>query len=124
MMESGDGGSIINTGSPTGLTMGGAGFAAYSSSKAAVSGLSRSMAGDLAAHRIRVNVVIPGAITTGLTAERFNDPVVNERLRRRTPLGRIGEPEDLDGIAVYLASDESSFATGSHFFVDGGMCAR
>lgn len=124
MLEVGQGGSIILTGSPTGLTMGGAGFTAYSSSKAAVSGLTRSMAGDLAPHRIRVNAIVPGSITTELTAERFSDPVVNERLRGRTPLGYLGEPEDLDGIAVYLASDESRFATGAHFYVDGGMCAR
>ena len=124
MIESGDGGSVILTGSPTGLTMGGAGFTAYSSSKAAVSGLTRSMAGDLAPYGIRVNAIIPGAIQTELTEKRFSDPVVNERLRGRTPLGFLGEPSDLDGMAVYLASDESRFCTGSHFFVDGGMCAR
>lgn len=124
MMESGEGGSIINTGSPTGLTMGGAAFTAYSSSKAGVSGLTLAMAGALAPYDIRVNTIIPGAITTELTEERFADPVVSERLRSRTPLGRLGQPRDLDGIVVYLASDESRFATGAHFFVDGGMCAR
>jgi len=124
MMESGDGGSIINTGSPTGQTMAGATFTAYSTSKAGVMGLTRVMAADLAAHRIRVNGIVPGSIVTELTANLYADPVVAEQLRQRHPIGRVGQPEDLTGIAVFLASDESSFATGSHFFVDGGMCVR
>jgi NAD(P)-dependent dehydrogenase (short-subunit alcohol dehydrogenase family) len=124
MVEGGEGGSIILTGSPTGLTMVGADFAAYSTSKAAVGGLARSMAGALGRHGIRVNVIVPGPIRTELTEQRFSDPAVRERLTSRTPLGIIGEPTDMDGVAVHLASDESRFSTGSFFFVDGGMCAR
>ena len=87
MMESGDGGSVITTGSPTGLTMGGAMYTAYSSSKGGVSGLTLAMAGALAEHRIRANVIVPGAIRTELTAVRFADPVVAERLRSQDTAG-------------------------------------
>lgn len=124
MIEAGNGGSIINAGSPTGLTMCGAGWHAYSSSKAGVMGLTRVMAADLARFGIRVNGIVPGSIRTGLTRKLFDDPVTAEQLRALHPLGRAGEPEDLVGIAVFLASDESRFATGAHFFVDGGISVR
>jgi len=124
MVETGSKGSIINTGSPTGQTMAGATFTAYSASKAGVMGLTRVMAADLAEHGIRVNGIVPGSIVTELTAPLYADPVVAEQLRQRHPIGRYGQPEDLDGIAIFLASDESAFATGSHFFLDGGMCVR
>ncbi len=124
MMESGDGGSVINTGSPTGVTMEGAGYTAYSSSKAAVGGLTRVMAGDLAAHDIRVNTIVPGSIVTELTQPLYDNPVIAETLRQKHPIGRVGQPSDIDGIAIFLASDESTFATGHAFFVDGGLCIR
>ncbi len=124
MMESGDGGSIINTGSPTGLTMCGAGWHAYSSSKAGVMGLTRVMAADYAPYGIRVNGIVPGTIETTLTKPLVDDPEINARLVALHPIGRIGTPEDMAGIAVFLASDESKFATGSHFHVDGGISVR
>jgi NAD(P)-dependent dehydrogenase (short-subunit alcohol dehydrogenase family) len=124
MIEAGNGGSIINAGSPTGLTMCGAGWHAYSSSKAGVMGLTRVMAADLAQFGIRVNGIVPGSIRTGLTQQLFDDPVIAEQLRALHPIGRAGEPEDMAGIAVFLASDESRFATGAHFFVDGGISVR
>lgn len=124
MMESGDGGSIINTGSPTGLTMSGAGWHAYSSSKAGVMGLTRVMAADYAQHGIRVNGIVPGTIATTLTKPLVDDPETYDTLVSLHPIGRIGTPEDLAGIAVFLASDESRFATGSHFHVDGGLSVR
>jgi NAD(P)-dependent dehydrogenase (short-subunit alcohol dehydrogenase family) len=124
MLEAGNGGSIINTASPTGVTMEGAPYTAYSASKAGVTGLTRVMAGDLARHGIRVNGIVPGSIVTELTQRLHDDPVIAEALRQKHPIGRVGQPRDLDGIALFLASDESSFATGSHFFVDGGMCVR
>jgi NAD(P)-dependent dehydrogenase (short-subunit alcohol dehydrogenase family) len=124
MIEAGNGGSIINAGSPTGLTMCGAGWHAYSSSKAGVMGLTRVMAADLARFGIRVNGIVPGSIRTGLTKQLFDDPVTAEQLRALHPIGRAGEPEDMVGIAVFLASDESRFATGAHFFVDGGISVR
>ena len=124
MMESGDGGSVINAGSPTGLTMCGAGWHAYSSSKAGVMALTRIMAADYAPYGIRVNGIVPGTIATTLTRKLVDDPEVRARLESLHPIGRIGTPEDMAGIAVFLASDESSFATGAHFHVDGGISFR
>jgi NAD(P)-dependent dehydrogenase (short-subunit alcohol dehydrogenase family) len=124
MMESGDGGSIINTGSPTGITMCGAGWHAYSSSKAGVMALTRIMASDYAPYGIRVNGIVPGTIETTLTKPLLEDPDVRARLESMHPIGRVGTPEDMAGIAVFLASDESTFATGSHFHVDGGISVR
>ena len=124
MMESGDGGSIINAGSPTGITMSGAGWHAYSSSKAGVMALTRIMAADYAKHGIRVNGIVPGSIETTLTKPLMDDPRVRAHLVALHPIGRVGTPEDMAGIAVFLASDESAFATGSHFHVDGGISVR
>jgi NAD(P)-dependent dehydrogenase (short-subunit alcohol dehydrogenase family) len=124
MMESGDGGSIINTGSPTGLTMSGAGWHAYSSSKAGVMALTRIMAADYAPYGIRVNGIVPGTIATTLTQPLIDDPETHARLVSMHPIGRVGTPQDMAGIAVFLASDESRFATGSHFHVDGGISVR
>ncbi len=124
MMESGEGGSVINTGSPTGLTMCGAGWHAYSSSKAGVMALTRIMAADYAPYGIRVNGIVPGTIETTLTRPLVDDPEIHARLVSLHPIGRIGTPEDMAGIAVFLASDESTFATGSHFHVDGGISVR
>ena len=124
MIRAGNGGSIINAGSPTGVTTCGADWPAYSSSKAAVMGLTRAMAGDLAKHGIRVNGIVPGSITTPLKQELHDDPVVGPQIAGMHPIGRLGKPEDMTGIAVFLASGESAFATGSHFFVDGGISVR
>lgn len=124
MIEAGNGGSIINTGSPTGLTMSGAAYTAYGSSKAAVMGLTRIMAADLAKYGIRVNGVVPGSIVTGLTKRLYDDPEISAHLTALHPIGRVGQPEDMAGVAVFLASDESNFATGAHFFVDGGISVR
>ncbi|MFM9106710.1 MAG: SDR family NAD(P)-dependent oxidoreductase [Chloroflexota bacterium] len=124
MIEAGNGGSIANAGSPTGLTMSGAGYTAYGSSKAAVMGLTRIMAHDLAPHGIRVNGIVPGSIVTPLTEKLYADPEISARLHALHPIGRVGTPEDMAGIAVFLASDDSKFATGAHFFVDGGVSVR
>jgi NAD(P)-dependent dehydrogenase (short-subunit alcohol dehydrogenase family) len=124
MMESGEGGSIINAGSPTGLTMCGAGWHAYSSSKAGVMALTRIMAADYAPYGIRVNGIVPGTIETTLTKPLLEDPEVRAKLQALHPIGRVGTPQDMAGIAVFLASDESAFATGSHFHVDGGISVR
>lgn len=124
MIFAGNGGSIINCGSPTGLTMCGADWNAYSSSKAGVMGLTRAMAGSLAQYGIRVNGVVPGTIITSLTQVLIEDPVEKAKLESMHPIGRVGYPVDMAGIAVFLASDESSFATGSHFHVDGGISVR
>lgn len=115
------GASIIVTGSPTGITGEGAGFTAYSTSKAGIHGLVRTAAMDYAKAGIRINSVIPGFTATPLTSTIVNDADLASQILSRVPLGRPGTPEDLTGIMVYLASDESSFATGSMFLIDGGM---
>jgi NAD(P)-dependent dehydrogenase (short-subunit alcohol dehydrogenase family) len=124
MIEAGNGGSVVNCGSPTGVTMSGGGWAAYSSSKAGVMGLTRTMAADLAGYGIRVNGIVPGSIVTPLTQSLYDDPETRARLTALHPIGRVGAPSDMDGIAVFLASDESAFATGAHFYVDGGISVR
>lgn len=116
------GGSIINVASPTGLTGRAARYTAYSSSKGGLITLTRVAAIGYAQEGIRVNAIVPGPTETPLIAETLRDPATRARLEA-TPLGRIGRPEDLMGIAVYLASDESAFATGALFAVDGGWTA-
>jgi NAD(P)-dependent dehydrogenase (short-subunit alcohol dehydrogenase family) len=124
MVEAGNGGSVINCGSPTGLTMCGAGYTAYSTSKGGVMSMTRVLAADYAKHNIRVNGIVPGTIRTPLPAKLIDDPATHDALVMGEPIGRIGTPDDLTGIAVFLAADESSFATGAHFHVDGGISVR
>ena len=115
------GGSIILTGSPTGLNGEGAVFTAYSSTKAGIHGMARTVAAAYAKDGIRVNTVVPGYTETPLVTAISGNAADRAAIVSRIPLGRAGRPEDVEGIMVYLASDESSFATGSLFRVDGGM---
>jgi NAD(P)-dependent dehydrogenase (short-subunit alcohol dehydrogenase family) len=117
-------GSLILCGSPTGLTMAGAGYTAYSASKAGMMSLARTTAADYAACGVRANVIVPGTTVTPLTESLVADPAVHDALLAGSPIGRLGAPDDLTGIAVYLASDESRYATGATFCVDGGMTRR
>lgn len=116
--------SVIVCGSPTGLTMSGAGYTAYASSKAAAMALTTVIAADYATHGIRANTIVPGTMTTPLIACLLADDGRRSDLEQGVPLGRIGTPDDLVGIAVFLASDESSYATGAVFAVDGGLTRR
>jgi NAD(P)-dependent dehydrogenase (short-subunit alcohol dehydrogenase family) len=115
------GGSIILTGSPTGLNGEGADFTAYSSTKAGIHGMARTVAAAYATEGIRVNTVVPGYTETPLVAAISGDADKRAAIVSRIPMGRAGQPEDIEGIMVYLASDESRYATGSMFRVDGGM---
>lgn len=115
------GGSIICTGSPTGLNGEGADFAAYSATKGGIHALVRATANAYAADGIRVNTVVPGYTETSLVATIADDAESRAAIVGRIPLGRAGAPEDVTGIMVYLASEEASFATGAIFRVDGGM---
>jgi NAD(P)-dependent dehydrogenase (short-subunit alcohol dehydrogenase family) len=117
----GRGGSIILIGSPTGLNGEGKDFTAYSCSKAGIHGLGRAVAAAYARDGIRVNTVVPGYTETPLVSAISGDEAARSDIISRTPIGRAGTPADVEGILVYLASDESSFATGSLFRVDGGM---
>ncbi|RKR75976.1 SDR family NAD(P)-dependent oxidoreductase [Frondihabitans australicus] len=115
------GGSLILTGSPTGLNGEGQDFTAYSTTKAGIHGMARTVAAAYAGQGVRANVVVPGYTETPLVTTISGDPSSRAAIVSRTPLGRPGRPEDVEGIMVYLASDESSFATGAIFRVDGGM---
>jgi NAD(P)-dependent dehydrogenase (short-subunit alcohol dehydrogenase family) len=118
------GGSIILTGSTTG-TMGSPAFSVYSATKAAIRNFARCWALDLKTTGIRVNVLSPGATATpgllnGLARSGRQDVLISG-LIAQTPIGRMGRPEEIAAAALFLASDDSSFMTGSEMFVDGGM---
>lgn len=113
------GGSIILTGSTTG-EMGTPQFSVYSATKAAVRNFARSWAQDLRGTGIRVNVLSPGPTRTDLALEVVGEAAFEE-LGASTPLGRLGEPAETAGAAAFLASDDSSYMTGSEIFVDGGQ---
>lgn len=114
-------GSIIVSGSPTGVTGEGAGFAAYSATKAGTHGMVRTTAMDYAAQGIRVNGVIPGHTLTPLVDRLREDPALAAAVDGRIPMGRPGTVEECAGAYVYLASDDSRYATGGMIYVDGGM---
>jgi NAD(P)-dependent dehydrogenase (short-subunit alcohol dehydrogenase family) len=113
------GGSIINIGSVLSLT-GARNRVAYTASKAAVLGLTRAMALDHAAEHIRVNCICPGMVETEMIAPFNTDETARKQRLAMHPMGRFGQPEDIAGLAVYLASDESAWTTGAAFPVDGG----
>ncbi len=119
----GTGGSIICTGSPTAVVACGQTFTAYTSSKAGVHGLARVVAADYAAQGIRVNIVVPGYTETPLVQAIAEDPESRAGLVDSTMLGRAGTAADVEGIMVFLASDDSAYATGGIFTVDGGLTA-
>ncbi len=92
----------------------------YVASKAGLAGLTRALAVDLAADGIRVNALAPGYVRTGMTERSFADPDLHEARRRRTALGRWGQPDDLVGAAIFLVSPAAAYVTGQELFVDGG----
>ena len=118
------GGAIVNTASISGLVA--VSTHPYSASKAAIMQLTRTMARELGPHGIRVNAIAPGGVETPMTVGPRGDVSGEERLEtlarlaERTPLGRVGQPEDVAHAALYLASDEASFVTGQVLVVDGG----
>jgi 2-dehydro-3-deoxy-L-fuconate 4-dehydrogenase len=119
------GGSIINMASVISSMKGTPNRLAYGASKAAVIGLTKAVAADHARHGIRCNCICPSGVETSSFAERRNASDDPERVRQdvisRVPLGRIGTVDDIAPLVVYLASDESRFATGALFCVDGGV---
>jgi NAD(P)-dependent dehydrogenase (short-subunit alcohol dehydrogenase family) len=126
-MIRGDGGSIINTSSMLSL-ISRLHRAAYVASKGGVNALTRAMAIDLAPAHIRVNCICPGLIETEMVRGQLQkvreDLMEWNRLMAEIPLGRIGKPEDVAHTALFLASDESAWITGTSISVDGGYTAR
>src|SRR5712671_1586311 len=112
-----DGGSIILTGSIASVK-GTSAFGIYAASKAAIRSFVRTWTTDLKDRRIRSNVVSPGPISTPLTNRQSADVIA--RIVSTVPMGRMGEPEEVAKVALFLASDDSSFVTGIELFVDGG----
>jgi cyclopentanol dehydrogenase len=117
------GGSIINISSIYGI-VGSVGSTAYHAAKGAIRIFTKSAAVQYASENIRVNSVHPGFIATPLTRRGFDDPERQEFMLSRIPMGRIGDPYEIAKGIVYLASDESSYMTGSELVIDGGMTAQ
>lgn len=112
---------VINTGSVNGLTPPEADSFSYSSSKAAVHMLTRHLGKQLAEEHITVNAIAPGPFDSAMMAFVLDDPDTRASLARGVPLGRIGRPDDMAGVAVYLASAAGSFVTGAVIPVGGGL---
>jgi NAD(P)-dependent dehydrogenase (short-subunit alcohol dehydrogenase family) len=123
-MRAAGGGSIVNTASVSAFR----GSAsrpshAYAASKGAVLALTHAMAASYGRDRIRVNAICPGVIRTRLTADMIENVEREVSAGRIIPIGRVGEPEDVARCAVFLASDDASFISGTHIVVDGGALA-
>ena len=123
-MIDGGGGRIINIASMSGLI---ANFpqaqSSYNTSKAAVIHLTRSLAAEWAPHNIRVNAIAPGYMSTPMAKPFFEDPEYGGVWMRAIPMKRPGEPEELGPVAVFLASEASSYVTGTTIVIDGGYTA-
>lgn len=116
-------GRIINLGSiMSQVSLGGR--AAYAASKHAVLGLTRTLALEWAPHGVTVNCLCPGPFETPMNRQLMNDPAAYRAFIAKIPMGRWGQPEELDGAVVFLASPASSFVTGSALYIDGGWTAQ
>jgi NAD(P)-dependent dehydrogenase (short-subunit alcohol dehydrogenase family) len=115
-------GVIINIGSQLG-DVARPNKAHYLSSKGGVKMLTKALAVDLAAFGIRVNCLAPGPVETEMAAPLLSDPALRNEFLTHLPLGRLGEPNDVAGAAVFLASDAASWVTGITLYVDGGYLA-
>ncbi|MEN6307734.1 MAG: 2-dehydro-3-deoxy-D-gluconate 5-dehydrogenase KduD [Anaerohalosphaeraceae bacterium] len=123
MIQQGRGGKIINTASMLSF-QGGILVPSYTSSKSAIMGLTRLMACELAKHKINTNAIAPGYMATDNTKALRDDEARNKAILDRIPAGRWGTPDDLKGIAVFLASAASDYMNGYTVAVDGGWLAR
>lgn len=119
-MAKNGGGSIVNISSMNGLVAGAIG---YTDTKFAVRGMTKAAAINLAPMGIRVNSVHPGVIATPMVVQEDTKAAVEE-FSKHIPLKRVAQPEEVSNLVLYLASDESSYSTGSEFVIDGGMTAQ
>lgn len=117
------GGSIINLGSVAGVK-GPPGLGAYAASKGGVIALTRVLALENARHNVRVNAIAPGYFRTDMNAPALDDPEMGPKIIRRIPMRRVGRPEEIGPLAVYLASDQASYVTGEVYFISGGEMAQ
>lgn len=119
-----DPGRVINIGSVAGLRTDIMNAYAYSASKAAVHHLTRQLAFDLAKHHITVNAIAPGPFHTKMTAFAMDNPQLRREMEKQVPLGRIGHPEDIAGLAIFLSSRAGAYVTGQVVALDGGLSIR
>ena len=119
-MQKAGGGSIVNISSMNGLVAGAIG---YTDTKFAVRGMTKAAAIECANYGIRVNSVHPGVIATPMVVQEDTKAAV-EAFAKHIPLKRVAQPEEVSNLVLYLASDESSYSTGSEFVIDGGMTAQ
>lgn len=122
MIEQG-GGSIINIASVAGVK-GPPGLGAYAASKAGVIAMTKVLALENVRRRLRVNVIAPGYFRTDMNSAALDDPEIGPKITGRIPMRRAGKPEEIGGLAVYLASDDASFVTGEVYFISGGEMAQ
>lgn len=120
MVKQGGGGKIVNMASTNGL-VGEADLAHYNASKFGVVGLTMTMAIELAPHGINVNAVCPGMINTRMTSPYMSIPGFFEDYMRKIPMKRYGEPDEVAGVFLFLASEDASYVTGTTIVVDGGQ---
>lgn len=123
-MRRAGGGSIINISSLAGIGQSAIQEVAYATSKAAVRMLSKVTATQYAHEKIRCNSLHPGPVDTGMLHRFLSDPAALERRLQRVPLGRLARPEEIVAGVIFLASDESSYMTGSELVIDGGALAQ
>jgi len=120
IMRENGGGKIVNVASIVGLEPG-AMQGVYSVTKAGVISLTKTLAMELGADNIQVNAIAPGLIQTKFAATLWKNEALLKQVEQQTPVGRIGQPEEIASIALYLASETANFTTGAVFVVDGGI---
>src|SRR5690606_36524968 len=118
------GGVILNTGSIAGMAGSGPGGAGHAAAKGAVIALTKQLAQEGAEHNIRAVTISPGFVQTPGTTAHAENPEIREMLIARNIIKRIGQPEDVVALALFLASDEASFITGANYVVDGGRTSN